>query len=168
MAKVSIKININIRNVAGLRLCMIVILMCYRINFLKRCNFIIANLFLFVSRSRWVTGRFGSRSRITSSFVFKEYLKMQQESCNSNRRGQPNYAADMRRLWTANTCLKIRFLGKTILWMKILCFPHNLMFNSLVRTYLTNAYPVLNGKLQPIHQHVFESNLQNSIIHSKR
>lgn len=41
MAKVSIKININIRNVAGLRLCMIVILMCYRINFLKRCNFII-------------------------------------------------------------------------------------------------------------------------------
>ncbi|XP_032884359.1 methylcrotonoyl-CoA carboxylase beta chain, mitochondrial-like isoform X2 [Amblyraja radiata] len=121
-----------------------------------------------LAASRWVTGRFGSRSRITSSFVFKEYLKMQQESCNSNIRGQPNYAADVRRLWTANTCLKIRFLGKTILWMKILCFPHNLMFNSLVRTYLTNAYPVLNGKLQPIHQHVFESNLQNSMIHSKR
>ncbi|XP_051868794.1 methylcrotonoyl-coenzyme A carboxylase 2 isoform X2 [Pristis pectinata] len=116
----------------------------------------------------WVAGRFGSGSRPNASFIFKECLKIQQETCNSYKRRQPYYAPDERRLWTANTCFKTHILGKRILWTKLLSSPDNLMFNNLVRTYVTKAYPVLNGKLHPIHQHVFESNLQNSMIHSKR
>ncbi|XP_062920263.1 methylcrotonoyl-coenzyme A carboxylase 2 isoform X2 [Mobula hypostoma] len=113
-------------------------------------------------------GRFGSGSTPKSSFIFKEYLKTQQETCNSYKKGRTYYTSDVGRSWTANICFRNHILGKTILWMKLLSFPHSLMFNSLVRTYLTKAYPVLNGKLHPIHQHVFESNLQNSMIHSKR
>ncbi|XP_069794518.1 probable methylcrotonoyl-CoA carboxylase beta chain, mitochondrial isoform X3 [Narcine bancroftii] len=121
-----------------------------------------------VAAPRWIASQFGSGSKLNFSFIFKEYLKVQQENCHSYNRRQPYYASEERRLWTANTFLRTHILGQTILRMKLLTFPHSLMFNSLVRTCVTKAYPVLNGELKPIHQHVFESNLRNSMIQNKR
>ncbi|XP_042191737.1 methylcrotonoyl-coenzyme A carboxylase 2 [Callorhinchus milii] len=37
-----------------------------------------------------------------------------------------------------------------------------------VRMYVTNSFPVLDGKVQPIHRHVFDFNLRNSDASSKR
>ncbi|XP_062920264.1 methylcrotonoyl-coenzyme A carboxylase 2 isoform X3 [Mobula hypostoma] len=79
-------------------------------------------------------GRFGSGSTPKSSFIFKEYLKTQQETCNSYKKGRTYYTSDVGRSWTANICFRNHILGKTILWMKLLSFPHSLMFNSLERS----------------------------------
>ncbi|XP_072129944.1 biotin-dependent 3-methylcrotonyl-coenzyme A carboxylase beta1 subunit isoform X2 [Mobula birostris] len=79
-------------------------------------------------------GRFGSGSTPKSSFIFKEYLKTQQETCNSYKKGRTYYTSDVGRSWTANICFRNHILGKTILWMKLLSFPHSLIFNSLGRS----------------------------------
>ncbi|XP_067893364.1 methylcrotonoyl-coenzyme A carboxylase 2 isoform X2 [Heterodontus francisci] len=118
--------------------------------------------------SKWVAGRVGSGSRLKSSFIFQEYLERQQKICTNYERKYPNCVHVRRTLWTDCSYPKKQILGKTIPWKNVLRLPLCLICNSLVRTYLAKSYPVLNGNLQPIHQHVFESNLRNSMIYSKR
>uniref|UniRef100_UPI00398F047E biotin-dependent 3-methylcrotonyl-coenzyme A carboxylase beta1 subunit n=1 Tax=Pristiophorus japonicus TaxID=55135 RepID=UPI00398F047E len=117
---------------------------------------------------KWVAGRLGSGSRLNSSFIFQDYLERQQKTCTSYKRKHPNCVHVVRTLWTDHSCHKKQILGKTIPWKNVFHLPHCLICNSLVRTYLMKSYPVLNGDLLPIHQHVFESNLRNSMVYSKR
>ncbi|XP_060685766.1 methylcrotonoyl-coenzyme A carboxylase 2 [Hemiscyllium ocellatum] len=115
---------------------------------------------------KWVAGWLCSRLNI--SFIFQEYLTRQKKTCTSNKRKHPNCIHAQRTLWTDHTCLKRQILRKGIAWKNVLCLPLCLTYSSFIRTYLTKSYPVLNGSIQPIHRHVFEFNLRNSMACSER
>ncbi|XP_048395116.1 methylcrotonoyl-coenzyme A carboxylase 2 [Stegostoma tigrinum] len=119
-----------------------------------------------LAASKWVAGRLCSRRNL--SFIFQEYLARQQKTCTYNKRKHSNCVHDPRTLWTDHTCLQRQILEKGIPWKNALCLTLCLMSNSLVRTYNTKSYPVLNGSIQPIHRHVFESNSHNSIVCAER
>ncbi|XP_078074573.1 methylcrotonoyl-CoA carboxylase beta chain, mitochondrial isoform X1 [Mustelus asterias] len=121
-----------------------------------------------LAASRWVACRLGSGARLNSSFIFHEYFHRQHKTCTYSQGKQPICVHALRTLWTDHSCLKRQILGWTIPWKNVLRLPPCLMYNSLVRTYLTKSYPVLSGNLQSIHRHVFESNLLNSKVYNKR
>ncbi|GCC32851.1 hypothetical protein chiPu_0011315 [Chiloscyllium punctatum] len=115
---------------------------------------------------KWVAGWLCSRLNI--SFIFQEYLTRQQKMCTYNKRKHPNCIHAQRTLWTDRTCLRRPILRKGIAWKNVLCLPLCLTYSSFIRTYLTKSYPVLNGSIQPIHRHVFEFNLRNSMACGER